>query len=375
MPIIQRTYTSGLSPSIVLTERYFEEELTPIAGVATMLDPAVYEFDLAGVAENDYSVEATGVVDEFVLRISGDQAETGEAFDELELPQPGIPDPGNPIGPGEDFDEESEFTLDDISCDELDKSREQSDSQNQSREIRYYGLTCPDALIGYEYLEGIYRSKLSNVCPDEVDGRVIRSVELRQLGAGRVEAMVEYGLADATQEFEFDTTGGTARIRQSFATRRYGTGPSFGGLINCHDGKVDGVDIPVPNMSYSEARSFITVSYAYRNALRDLVGFTNKFAWKGFAANEVLFLGAQGRKVGRELWRLRFFFATGKNVANLLMGSGITVVRKDAWEYLWTYHEPAIDPTENVLVPMPRAHFVETVHRSIDFAVLGIGTT
>ena len=374
MPILSLNYPPGRTPVLSLVERYEETAEGPITGVATVGDATLYEFDLDGIPSADYAVTSDDPEGSFVLRINGEQAQAADDYDDLTIPQPGIPEPGNPIGPGEDFDEESEFTLADITCDELDKSREQSDSQNQSREIRYYGLTCPDALIGYEYLEGIYRSKLSNTVPAEVDGRVIRAIDLRQLGAGRVEAMVEYGLADATQEFEFDTTGGTARIRQSFATRKYGTGPSFGGLINCHDGKVDGVDIPVPSMSYSESRSFINVSYAYRNALRDLVGFTNKFAWKGFAPFEVLYLGTQGRKVGRELWRLRFFFSTGKNVTNLLMGSGITVTRKDAWEYLWTYHEPEIDSGENVLVPRPKAHFVETVHRSIDFAVFGIGT-
>lgn len=267
------------------------------------------------------------------------------------------------------------FSLSDFRFEELDKSRRKTEGK-EPREIRNYFIEAPADLIGNANLEGYFRTVVHELAPAEVDGLVVDFYEIVPLGAGRAEIIITYGLIELTAESEFDTTGGQARIRQSFGTRKYGTGPNFQGLINCHDGKVDGTDITIPVYSFSESRSFLSVPYAYRNTLFRLTGKVNNANFKGFAPYEVLFLGSRGRKVGRERWKIQFLFAASPNVVNLVMASGITVSRKDGWEYLWTWTEPTIDTTAgDRLVVKPQCHFVEKVYLEDDFAAIGIGVT
>lgn len=267
----------------------------------------------------------------------------------------------------------SPYSIQDIICEETDDSRDFSETPAGPRNIFKYHLAAPPDLIGHPALEGYWRSVVANTCPAEWDGMVPRSMDVQQRGGGIALAKVEYGLMDATAEFDFDTTGGQTTARQSFGTRKYGTGPNFQGLINCNNGRVDGVDITIPTMTFSITRSFVSISNAYRNLLHRMTGKVNSGAFWGTAAGETLFLGAQGRKAGRELWRVRFAFACSENAANLSVGAGtITVTRKDGWEYLWVYTEE--EEESGRLIPRPKAAFVEQVYLLADFAALGIGT-
>ena len=265
------------------------------------------------------------------------------------------------------------YTISDIICEEADDSRDFLESPQGPRNLFKFHLAAPGELIGHPALEGYFRSAVANAAPAEWDGMVPKSLDVQQRGGGIAFAKVEYGLVDNTTEFDFDTTGGQTTIRQSFGTRKYGTGPSFAGLINCQNGKVDGVDITIPTMTFSITRSFVTITNAYRNLLHRMTGKVNNGAFFGTAAGETLFMGAQGRKAGRELWRVRFAFACSENVANLpIAGGAITVTRKDGWEYLWTYFEE--EEESGRLIPRPKAAYVEQVYGLADFAALGIGT-
>lgn len=265
------------------------------------------------------------------------------------------------------------YTIADIICEETTDSRDFAETPNGPRAIFKYHLYGPADLIGHPALEGYFRTAVANTCPAEFDGMVARSLDVQQRGGGIALAKVEYGLTDNTAEFDFDTGGGQTTIRQSFGTRKYGTGPNFQGLINCSNGKVDGVDITIPNMEFSITRSFVTISNAYRNLLHRMTGKVNNATFFGTAAGETLFLGAQGRKAGRELWRVRFSFACSENAVNLSIGAGtITVTRKDGWEYLWVYTEE--EEESDRLIPRPKGAYVEQVYLLADFAALGIGT-
>jgi hypothetical protein len=223
-------------------------------------------------------------------------------------------------------------------------------------------------------LEYFIRSKIENSAPAEVDGGLRpKTVRIEPQRGGIFHADVEYGLIDSTAGFEFDTTGGTTTMRQSFGTRKYGTGPTFGGLINCRDGKVEGVEITQPVMTFSETRSFLNVSNAYRNFLYRMTGRVNSGAFKGCAAGEVLFMGARGRKQGRENWTVQFNFACSENIVNLqIAGGAIVVSSKLGWEYLWVYYEDKVDSDR--LIPFPQAAYVEQTYRLGNFASIGIGT-
>jgi hypothetical protein len=99
----------------------------------------------------------------------------------------------------------------------------------------------------------------------------------------------------------------------------------------------------------------------------------NNAAFKGFAAGEVLFLGASGSKRGEEDWEITFRFAASPNRANFQVGP-ITVASKKGWKYLWVRYADAEDATAKVLVKRSVAAYVEKVYPEGNFAGLGIGS-
>ncbi len=92
-------------------------------------------------------------------------------------------------------------------------------------------------------------------------------------------------------------------VTSALATSLAGTGqtaPNFRGAIGVTADSVEGVDIAVPVYQFAETHyqpdSVITPTY--KGTLFSLTGRTNNGAFKGFAAGEVLFLGAAGSKRG-----------------------------------------------------------------------------
>lgn len=207
-----------------------------------------------------------------------------------------------------------------------------------------------------------------------------QNVEVNPLGNGVWECTVPYeGKEDETQ-YTFETGGATAHITQSLATiARYAaagqTAPNFNGAIGVNGDNIDGTDITIPVYNFTETRKMFasTVTGAYKLALFNATGKVNNATFKGFAAGEVLFLGASGSKTGVEHWEIAFKFAASPNVTNLDVG-GITVSSKKGWEYLWVRFRDADDNAAKTLVKLPAAAYVERVYESADFSTLGIGT-
>jgi len=173
--------------------------------------------------------------------------------------------------------------------------------------------------------------------------------------------------------FSFDTGGGTQHITQSIATvASYPQGaPSFQGAIGVTHDSVEGVDITVPVYSFSETHynSLAFVTESYKQTLFGLTGKVNNAAFKGFAAGEVLFLGASGSKRGDEDWEISYRFAASKNKTGLVVGS-ITGIDKKGWEYMWVRYADAEDA--NAIVKKPVAVYIEKVYDLGDFTGLGI---
>ena len=109
----------------------------------------------------------------------------------------------------------------------------------------------------------------------------------------------------------------------------------------------------------------------YKTTLFVLTGRVNAGVFKGFAAGEVLFLGASGSQRGQDDWEITFRFAASPNVSGLAVGP-ITGITKRGWEYLWVRYADAED--QHVLVKQPIAAYVEKVYPDGDFSGLGIGT-
>jgi hypothetical protein len=148
--------------------------------------------------------------------------------------------------------------------------------------------------------------------PADYEGLVLASIradpinvdETGGTGTWNVEAVyatpefVPFDYNDSSESF--DTSGGTQHITQSLATvaafAASGSPPDHGGAIGVSDDKVEGVDITVPVYRFEETHPFspAVVNNAFKGVIFGLTGKVNDASFKGFAAGEVLFLGAQG---------------------------------------------------------------------------------
>lgn len=206
------------------------------------------------------------------------------------------------------------------------------------------------------------------------------------------EARVTYVQPDAKvpetgdREFSFDTGGGTEHVVVPKASiARYdedGLMTNWSRVVGINnDGeKVNGVEIVVPRYTFKETHylSNATVTDDYKITLSDLTGTVNNDTFKGFAAGEVLFLGASGSKRGRGDWAITFSFAVSRNQTNIRIGVGshtITVASKLGWDYLWLEFEDRPDSTIHRLIKVPVRAYVDRIYDFADFSNLGIGTT
>lgn len=228
------------------------------------------------------------------------------------------------------------------------------------------------------------RAAVLGVSPVSYANLVRQSVQITPIGYRMWEASVRYGVRKPPETgestYQFDTGGGTQHITQSLQTvGRYGrpgeVPPDCKGAIGVTADNVEGVDITVPVFNFSETHYLPTemVTGAYKAVVFYLTGRVNAAPFRGFAAGEVLFLGASGSKRGEEDWEITFKFAASPNMSGIVIGD-ITGINKKGWEYLWVRYEDEEDPNAKTLVKRPKAVYVEQVYPYADFAVLGIGT-
>ena len=184
---------------------------------------------------------------------------------------------------------------------------------------------------------------------------------------------------DPQSTFAFDTGGGTQHITQSLGTRnRYGPAASaeLAGAIGFDGHNVNGVDITVPVYQFSETHYLLpaNIGLSYKLGLMATTGTVNLAPFRGFAAGEVLFLGASGTRKGftdTDLWEISFKFAAQKNQTNLSVGA-ISGIAKLGWDYLWVQYGADVDTTAQVLIKRPIAVYIEKVYPDGDFSLLGI---
>ena len=187
------------------------------------------------------------------------------------------------------------------------------------------------------------------------------------------------GSNDPEPNFAFDTGGGSKHINQSLATVSVtpSGAPDYGGAIGVDgDGNVNGIDITMPVMNFSETHYFRAskVSTAYKKRLAELTGTVNDGKFKGYDPGEVLFLGASGTRQGKHSdddWEITFRFAVSPNRKNLKVGD-LIVKEKLGWDYLWVRYADDISKDRKSLVKKPEAAYVERVYQAADFGGLGI---
>lgn len=186
-----------------------------------------------------------------------------------------------------------------------------------------------------------------------------------------------FDLQQGESSFSFDTGGGSQHITQSLSTvAMYGPHASslLGGAIGYDGENIQGVDITVPVYNFSESHVFddSMVTNSYKQELFSATGKVNSLAFKGFAAGEVLFLGATGSKRGDDDWEISFRFSASQNKTNLTVGD-ITGITKKGWEYLWVQYAKDVDDTKKVILKKPVAVYIEKVYDEASFSSLGIG--
>ena len=195
----------------------------------------------------------------------------------------------------------------------------------------------------------------------------------------------------------FDTSGGTKHITNALdlnngdvGERRYGPAglddaATFQGAINVDDNGVNGVDIVVPSLSWTESYEVPSgyVTNAYIKNLCKLTGSVNTAAFRSFNPGEVLFTGASGthewdEQRGYSPWSLSFKFVASPNVGQSLPKAKIGDIENiEAYghEVVWVRYATSDDPAKNQLVRLPVAVYANRVYPDGDFSLLGIGVT
>lgn len=258
----------------------------------------------------------------------------------------------------------------------IESRRIGNDPENPSAELVYWAVT--------ELGEGDAVSSVSAVAP-QTYGILVRQGEpdVAQVAPHLYDVTVRFGPRKPREpgdsSFSFDVSGGTQRRTQSIETvNRYalpGRDPrNFQGAIGVsQDGTVEGVEIIVPEFTYSVEHTFETLSPGYVGTLFELTGRVNDAPFKHFAAGEALFLGASGRRTSEESWRVTFTFLGSPNKTGLSVGA-INGITKRGHDHLWVVYEDAIDNDVDLVVQRPIEVHVERVYEDADFSQLGIGT-
>ena len=194
----------------------------------------------------------------------------------------------------------------------------------------------------------------------------------------------------------FDTGGATQHITQAIPTtshpngeRRYQSGspaaPNMQGAIGVDGDSVQGVDIVVPQLTWTENYDvpwqYVTTDYI--KSVSSLTGTVNDADFRGFEAGEVLFTGASGSQQwdsdkGDGPWSLSYKFVaasnqgSGKTYPAATIG-GISGIEKDGHDYLWIRYEDTVE--NETLFKKPKFVYVDSVYRRANFSGLGIGVT
>lgn len=231
-------------------------------------------------------------------------------------------------------------------------------------------------------------------------GRVWRRKKLGIKGLGRqvfditadYETLTPIAGEDAQQDEQsdenfvpgsiaWDTTGNTERRTQALEERVEGVSINMQGAVNVSGSSVQGVDVVVPGMRYSETWIMplaIGLSYDYVAAVFDLTGRVNEEKFRAFKPGEALFLGARAQWSGDQpyvpvtfewqcrpdddKYEIKYTNDAGQSVAS--------EVTKKGWEYVWVVYEP--DSSGSKLVSLPKSYVFDKIYRSGDFSRLKI---
>lgn len=265
---------------------------------------------------------------------------------------------------------------------------------NERPNSRRTGLNPPSYETQYiaagEQDANIVRAYANSATPfiATVEGNILfrNDIVLQEQGLGIFYATISYGSTDEGNggkvpvgqvRFSFATTGGTFHITHSRATvAKYpGSAPDYEQAINVvkrdKDFDIEGTDIIIPalKMTYAVTHPLGVINESHARALAGVTGCVNSVQWRGFAAGEVIFLGADGEDGTNSEATINYHVACESNLAGLVYGS-ITGVTKAGHDLLWV--EKKLDVVGGKPVVKVLAVRVEQVYRRVNLAaVLG----
>lgn len=206
------------------------------------------------------------------------------------------------------------------------------------------------------------------------------SLSIEPLASDTWHATVNYESVVSPENswsFSGQTSGGSTKITQGLAFQSYapsgGTAPNFAGAINVTPNGVDGVDIVIPALEFSITKNQPNgvVTMGYVATLVNLTGTTNNAPFNGFAAGELLFMGADFAQSSGGECSVTYKFVASPNQTGLTVGT-ITGINKKGHEYMWVHYEASEDSSSLTLTRKPIAVYVHRVYRESNFASLSI---
>lgn len=257
---------------------------------------------------------------------------------------------------------------------------------------RYVIGQCPDGFYEAKNAIGPYAPRyVANPF-----GRYWRRKRLSLKGLGKAvfEATAEYetltpiqgedGKDDGSADSNFvpgsiawDTTGGTEHRTQALSERIIGDESlDMQGAINVSGTSVQGIDVVIPTMRYSETWVMplaIGLSPEYVGNVFSLTGTVNKSQFRSFEAGEALFMGARAQWSGDQPYvAVTYDWQCRPNDANYYL-KGLQTTEKKGWEYVWIVYDGTA--SANTLVQRPRAYVFDTLYKDGDFSLLRITNT
>lgn len=255
-----------------------------------------------------------------------------------------------------------------ITVTERFESRETSRGPNAQSNL-YYNIVGTDDDAAAVYA-------LQCEAPLTWDGKGVLNWTVKPVSYMRWLGTVTYGLTNfndtGTNFFSFDTGGGTQHIVAQYpgtTITKYGANATQQKAIGWDGNSLQGCDIVVPVYQWADTYYYADskVTTSYKQALYALTGKTNNGTWNGYAAGEVLFLGASGSKRGwYGDWEITKKFAASPNVTNQTIGD-ITGISKGGWQHLWLQEDVNSKGTNT---PVILGVHVATVYGSGNFAGL-----
>ena len=172
----------------------------------------------------------------------------------------------------------------------------------------------------------------------------------------------------------WDTTGNTERITQAKSERVIGdAGIDMQGAINVSGTSVQGIDVVVPGMRYSETWIMplaIGLSTSYAADVFKATGKLNKSTFRAFAPGECLFLGARAQWSGDQPYvPVTFEFQARPHDDNYRL-DGLAATTKKGWEYVWIVYDQ--DVVGGRAVQKPKAYIFDTIYDEAEFSALRI---